>query len=952
MDEENKYLTRLTLDEPMLMHANINCPSYRNLYVLEFVVKSTEGAIDANNNVEVSFVRTLLELGANPNVETFFPYFDDVIHPLIVCASAMHMHNRGGLLKLLLEHGANAHLENAKLFLRFASSASSSKETDDFIRLLLKYGVDPLNEFETNADCTYNIMGKLAMDNNISDEKACGTLLAIIRAIIPMYGMTAVQALLRSPFTDARRDYNEKYLFVDVLNRDIFYNKDGFKKLVNLLMELSSQDNELVHAVVSNDLKTIRRFFTANHGSAVQALMNMRLYSIKSTKELRGGTAKLNKKQQDKLVEAESSKLNKQLKQGFKQELILANYHKHHKGPFNMAEQLTVIVVEHEIEEVGFNDFIRLFCDADVVEQVIVWSKYGVNKVEASAPALELKDDDDDGAEASVVTKVEATPMAASLRMRQTQTEAATLENSMRVFYDGVILAAAAEAATLKGATIDKDVKVLFVDGKYENPETKMMILDYQQLSYLFGFKYIKSESSFDSCLRRDRSNNQALSLGMKLMGSYSIIENPTQYMALHKICKNMGIGVVARKKMPENSVLEYRGQWRGIEDKDDSIYSTFVKDETVPEGSICITARRYGDLTRFICYMPREQPQFTNRKVKLANLRFVDMLDEAGVGHAFLITNTIIKPGDELGWDYTQSADDASQYFVKKGMVPVYCDAKTGEFFTERGPIIASPVQDIRPALELKDGGGKAEEAASLKSKVAPTPAPTTSLAPTPASTSAIVPTFYPTPSGVSVLVQNNERKVAGLEARRIVETVEGQSIIEANLLSDKSALVRYQEDSANEDELPNSESVPAPYASTMSILDNAHQTVRIAGSVVDTIRMIKDPNLNTITRATTGYGHIAESTLGKNLGMKYLAPIGIASQWYQEDYKGAIKSYVMWVGRLLPGALMPVALVPAITLKGFFVCYDTYEVIQDLRDLLWSQTEVAGELDDLYTG
>jgi hypothetical protein len=263
--------------------------------------------------------------------------------------------------------------------------------------------------------------------------------------------------------------------------------------------------------------------------------------------------------------------------------------------------------------------------------------------------------------------------------------------------------------STLKGVAIDEDVEVLFVDGKYEGPQTQLTRLGYQQLLNKFGFKYIKSESTledaFRSCCNADDKIQALASLG--LLPQHYILEDP-ESIVLHKTCEAMGYGLVARKEIPQNTVVfEYIGQGYSLESKDDSIYSTYVEDNTVPEGGIYISAKHYGNLARFVCHLPVEQP-FPECEVWLANLRLVGMHG----GRAFLITLSTIKPGDELGFDYTKSASSTSEYFSKKGILPIYCDAKTGKFFREKKQVVALP----EPAFELKDDEGNKESSSAAK--------------------------------------------------------------------------------------------------------------------------------------------------------------------------------------------------------------------------------------------
>ncbi len=90
----------------------------------------------------VSFIRELLEAGADPNVQV-----DDGFPPLIA-ALTHDRKDRNEAAKLLLEFGADVHQRGVNGWMPLHCAAH--KDDPEAVELLLKYGADP--EARTNVD--------------------------------------------------------------------------------------------------------------------------------------------------------------------------------------------------------------------------------------------------------------------------------------------------------------------------------------------------------------------------------------------------------------------------------------------------------------------------------------------------------------------------------------------------------------------------------------------------------------------------------------------------------------------------------------------------------------------------------------------------------------------------------------------------------------------------------
>jgi hypothetical protein len=513
--------------------------------------------------------------------------------------------------------------------------------------------------------------------------------------------MSTIDALLKDTFSIKRNGQIYKTKLIDSIN--FHEDREPSKKLLNILSELASNNNELFNVVVTNDLKAIRRFFIKN-SQKLDDLMEMKLNYISDTKVLeRIQYKKLSPEEQTQLITAASNSItDPQVR------VMCTNYCKDYNPGFWHKGNLQIRYVRQEKAVLTFSGLVELFCDANVAEQVIAWSKHGVGKAEAAVPALELKND-------------EMKVLVAAGENKPTVSEVVSIETRMKDFFKAVLEEAAAKAEE---------------------------IMPYKTITTL------------------------------NIAGGSAGVEPEAHDGSL------MPLGAAATK---------------------------------------------------------------------------VETVEERAAAEVSFILSAAAKA---IIADRASAADDASHASAQ---------------------ILATP-KLMGPPTQ------------------APTPAPTLS----PTVVSSEVP-----------------------EMPRI----------------DDSALEKLYKGS--EDELPNSESVPTtdPYIPIMMSLSKAHHTVRIVGSLLDTGNMINNPNVNTVTRAAMGYGHIAEILLEKNLGMKYLTVAVITYQYFQGDSWGAIKSTMMLAGRTLPAALMPIAPVPALVIEGLFICYDTYGVAQDLKELIGSQTQMSDE-------
>lgn len=128
--------------------------------------------------------------------------------------------------------------------------------------------------------------------------------------------------------------------------------------------------------------------------------------------------------------------------------------------------------------------------------------------------------------------------------------------------------------------------------------------------------------------------------------------------------------------------------------------------------------------------------------------------------------------------------------------------------------------------------------------------------------------------------------------------------------------------------------------YSPIMAGLDKIHSGIRLAGSLVDTIKLLNDPSQNNIIKTAIGYGYLAETIIGHSVGMKYLASLNIGYQLYQGEYGEAASSVAKMAGYMLPGMLMAPAPALAVTIKAGFIAYDTY----------YTAAELYGEIGNLW--
>ena len=126
---------------------------------------------------------------------------------------------------------------------------------------------------------------------------------------------------------------------------------------------------------------------------------------------------------------------------------------------------------------------------------------------------------------------------------------------------------------------------------------------------------------------------------------------------------------------------------------------------------------------------------------------------------------------------------------------------------------------------------------------------------------------------------------------------------------------------------------------------LDSFYYEIRLVDSVLDTIKIIREPNISNLLQSISGYSYIIENLLNVNLGISYIIPINIGCQLYYQDYQEAFKSILIVSAHMLPGILMPSVPALAITLKAGFVLKTAY----DTSIKLYNELNTLYELDAL---
>lgn len=244
--------------------------------------------------------------------------------------------------------------------------------------------------------------------------------------------------------------------------------------------------------------------------------------------------------------------------------------------------------------------------------------------------------------------------------------------------------------------------QVLFYDGQYK-PGYELNTLSINELFQRFNFRYIYTPSLKQHLISV---------FGPHVENQTDILEEPEAHIAIHQTCKTMGYGLVAVKKIPAKTVVsEYLGTLGSYDevggDKEEYLAClTSTKDiqkygvQQVAASSLWVNAKNEGNLTRFACHMPDEQP-IQGYRVKLANL---DLMIAKGRcrNYALLVTKTDVEPGEELGFDY-------GEHFVNK-ISPVYYDLDRKKFFRvskekkSSSPLPIAPLQNHESKASSED--------------------------------------------------------------------------------------------------------------------------------------------------------------------------------------------------------------------------------------------------------
>lgn len=200
----------------------------------------------------------------------------------------------------------------------------------------------------------------------------------------------------------------------------------------------------------------------------------------------------------------------------------------------------------------------------------------------------------------------------------------------------------------------DATPTILFCDKRYDVSlaPTKLSI---QDVNERFGFSYITLPSlreSYESCINYVRALHPKAQIAMP-----NILDKPEENIIIHQTCKSMGWGLAAAVPIRAGTVvLEYLGNVGKISEIPiDTTYTLCLDDSGINadvDKVLFTSALHRGNLARFACYLPDEQP-FNNYRVKLANLDGELIPGPDGRNHLFYVAKADIEAGEELGWDY-----------------------------------------------------------------------------------------------------------------------------------------------------------------------------------------------------------------------------------------------------------------------------------------------------------
>jgi hypothetical protein len=252
-------------------------------------------------------------------------------------------------------------------------------------------------------------------------------------------------------------------------------------------------------------------------------------------------------------------------------------------------------------------------------------------------------------------------------------------------------------------------MKVIF--NKRWEPQDKPTILGENEIFQKFQFKYMAEpplKKSFQSCTEHLVKCTGG-KVNTKLLNSIHVLDDPEESIAVHQTCKTMGHGLVALEFIRERTVIcEYLGKIGLHGAPEDGEYRLCLEDpmtNSINPQTLFVNAKEEGNLARFACHFPDEQPSHLKCRVKLANINLERFPGSDGRNHFFYITKADIKRGEELGWDY-------GGYYTM-GENPVYYNVETQKFIREkRQP--ANNHHDMK--VENKEAGIKKGSGLSIK--------------------------------------------------------------------------------------------------------------------------------------------------------------------------------------------------------------------------------------------